>query len=388
MEKLNIGVIGYGNRGRLVGYMHNPDAGIRAIAAADNYEPQLKNFKELYGDSCFVTTDYRELLTRPDIDAVIITSPDYLHEEHAIAALEAGKPVYLEKPIAITIEGADRILETAYRTGTKLYLGHNMRHFPVVNKMKELVDSGIIGEVKAAWCRHFINYGGDAYFKDWHSEQQYTTGLLLQKGAHDIDVIHYVTGATTTAVTGMGMLAVYDKCARRPVSERGCAGWNDSNWPPLEQAGMSPVIDVEDMNMIMMQLDHGIQACYMQCHFAPDAERNYTFIGTKGRIENIGDAGDCQVHVWTRRGPRATPDIVYHLKPIEGSHGGADPGIVQTFLDFVLKNKKPKTNPVAARNAVAVGVLGHKSMRTSGERFEVPPPAPHLVEYFEKGQVK
>ncbi|MDD4817987.1 MAG: Gfo/Idh/MocA family oxidoreductase [Victivallaceae bacterium] len=387
MRKLNIGVIGFGGRGHLVSLANRPEDGVRVTAAADNYPPALEDFRKIFGADCFVTQDYRELLKRPDIDAVFITSPDYCHEEHAVAALEAGKAVYLEKPIAITIEGADRILETARRTGSKLYLGHNMRHFPVVNKMKELVDSGIIGEVRAAWCRHFINYGGDAYFKDWHSERKNTCGLLLQKGAHDIDVIHYVTGATTMAVSGMGMLAVYDKCARRSDT-RGNASWSDANWPPLEQTGMSPVIDVEDHNMILMQLNHGIQACYMQCHFAPDAERNYTFIGTKGRIENIGDADSCMVHVWTKRGPRATPDIVYHLKPVPGTHGGADPDIVNTFIEFVCDGKKPKTNPVAARNAVAVGVLAHKSMRGGGERFTVPECAPELVEYFENGQVK
>jgi predicted dehydrogenase len=81
-----------------------------------------------------------------------VTTPDFLHEEQAVAALEAGKAVYLEKPMAITIPGCDRILETAYRTKTRLYLGHNMRHMAFVLKMKELIDEGAIGEVKAAWC--------------------------------------------------------------------------------------------------------------------------------------------------------------------------------------------------------------------------------------------
>lgn len=56
--------------------------------------------------------------------------------------------------------------------------------------MKELIDAGAIGEVKTIWCRHFVGNGGDYYFKDWHAERKNTTSLLLQKGAHDIDVIH------------------------------------------------------------------------------------------------------------------------------------------------------------------------------------------------------
>lgn len=63
-------------------------------------------------------------------------------------------------------------------------MGHNMRHMQFVLKMKSLIDEGRIGTVKTAWCRHFVGHGGDFYLKDWHSERRYSTGLLLQKGAH------------------------------------------------------------------------------------------------------------------------------------------------------------------------------------------------------------
>ena len=128
-----------------------------------------------------VYEDYRELLKHPDLDAVFVMVRDQYHEEMAVAALEAGKAVYLEKPMAITLEGCDRILETAYRTGSKLFLGHNMRYLPVILKMKELIDSGVIGEVQSVWCRHFVSYGS-CYFRHWCAEQKNCNGLLLQKG--------------------------------------------------------------------------------------------------------------------------------------------------------------------------------------------------------------
>jgi hypothetical protein len=156
----------------------------------------------------------------------------------------------------------------------------------------------------------------------------------------------------------------------------------------MAQKGMSPVIDVEDSNMIMMQLDNGVQASYMQCHYAPDSERNYTFIGTQGRVENIGDYGKCEIHVWTTRGSRAEPDIIHYLKPLEGSHGGSDPAIVQTFVDFVRFGVKTNTSPVAARNSVAAGVMGHDSMRGDGGRRDIPQLPKNVIEYFENGQKK
>ncbi len=352
---------------------------------ADPNAEARKEFLETF-PAAVVTADWREVTANPEIRVVFIMTPDFLHEEMAVAALEAGKAVYLEKPLAISIEGCDRILETAMRTGSKLFLGHNMRYFPVVLKMKEVIDSGAIGEVQCGWCRHFIAYGGDAYFRDWHSERANVNGLLLQKGAHDIDVMHWLMGSHTRRVVGMGMLSVYDRCARRSVEEPGCARWSNEHYPPLEQGGFSPVIDVEDHNMVMLQLANGTQASYTQCHYTPDSERNYTFVGTQGRVENVGDSGECEVHVWTRRGSRERPDVVYHLKPQSGTHGGSDPLIVDGFLAFVRDGKLPNTSPVAARDAVAAGVLGHESMRNGNMPYDIPQLDPELIRYFENGQ--
>lgn len=386
MKELKIGVIGAGGRGVIAREAHHPEQGVRIVAGADPSRKALDALREFVGGDLLATTDYRELLADRAIDAVFVAAPDFLHEEMAVAALEAGKAVYLEKPMAITLEGCDRILETARRTGSKLFVGHNMRHFPVVLKMKEVIDSGLIGEIQAGWCRHFVNYGGDAYFRDWHSERRNTTGLLLQKGAHDIDVMHWLMGASTRRVVGMGMLSVYDRCGRRAPDEPGCAKWDEAQWPPLEQTGFSPEIDVEDHNMVMMQLGNGAQACYLQCHYTPDAERNYTFIGTRGRIENIGDSGACNIHVWTTRGPRAAPDIVYSMKDPAGSHGGSDPLIISQFVEFVRNGGETNTSPVAARDAVAVGVLGHASMRSGSVPQDVPPLPDDLLDYFANGQ--
>lgn len=384
MNTLKLGVIGCDNRGRTAWLAHKPESGWEISAGADVNRSALAKFKERFpGARTF--DDFKELLKCDDICAVFICSPDYCHEEQAIAALESGKAVFLEKPMAITIEGCDRILRTAMTTGSKLFIGHNMRHIPSIVKMKEIVDSGLIGEVRCGWCRHFINYGGVAYFRDWHSERKNSAGLLLQKGSHDIDVMHWIMGTCTKSVVGMGSLSVYDKCARRKPGEALPAG-GAPFWPPLEQVGFSPTINVEDHNMVMMQMENGAQACYMQCHFTPDTERNYTFIGTKGRIENVGDFGNCEIHAWTQWGKRETPDIIYRIKKIEGAtyetHYGADPLCVQSFLDFVRDGKRPSTSPLAARNAVAVGALGHYSMRNGCNSQQIPSLSPEMVEFF------
>ncbi len=387
-DELRIGVIGAGGRGGLAGLAHNPEQGVRLVAGADIVPAALARFGEKFGPDVLVTEDYRELLARADIDAVFVTSPDFCHEEHALAALDAGKHVYLEKPMAITIAGCDRILAKARERGVKLYLGHNMRHFPVMRKMRQLIESGAIGEPKVGWCRHFVCYGGDAYFKDWHAERSKSTGLLLQKGAHDIDILHWLCGGYSQRVTAMGGLTVYDRIAdRHGPDERGNASWSRDNWPPLSLKGLNPIIDVEDVSMMLMELDNGVFASYQQCHYAPDGWRNYTIIGTEGRVENFGDVPGPQtvVRLWNKRDYyKPEGDAEFRIERAEGSHGGADPAIVAEFVRYVRQGGTIATSPVAARFSVAAGCQATESLRHGGQPQDVPPLPADLRAHFER----
>ncbi len=375
MKDLRIGVIGSGGRGGLAAHAHRPGEGSRIVACCDIREAALARNRERYGGDCFTTKDYRELLEQ-GVDAVFVCTPDFLHEEHALAALEAGAAVYLEKPMTITIEGCDKVLAKAKEKKARLFVGHNMRYMNIFRKMKELIDKGAIGEVKAAWCRHFVAYGGDAYFRDWHSERRCSTGLLLQKGAHDIDMIHWLTGAYTTRVSAFGNLAVYGDLPRRGAEESGDTSWRNDNWPPKALSGFSPVIDVEDQTVMIMELEGGLLGSYLQCHFTPDACRNYTIIGDEGRIENVGDGPESPIFLWnTRRGGyRMIGDEVHRgEKTARGGHGGADPMIVEEFVRFVSSGGETTATPEAARMSVAAGCQATESLRSGGRALDVPP---------------
>jgi len=377
-DEIRLGVIGVGGRGRLARHAHRPDENTRLVAGADVNPEALAAFKDQYGPEVFVTADYRDLLERADVHAVFITTPDYLHEEQALAALEAGKHVYIEKPMALSIEGADRILLTARRVGRTAFVGHNMRHMPFVIKMKELIDAGAIGEPKVAWCRHFLSYGADAFFKDWHAERRKAVSPLLSKAVHDIDVLHWFCGGRTCRVSGMGALTLYDQVQnRRAPSEPADYRWHESNWPPLAQHGLSPEIDIEDVSHVNLQLDNGVFASYLQCNYTPDGWRNYTIIGTEGRIENLGDyLGDCAVKLWNRRQDRACDADEQWRFPFVSArdHGGADREITAEFVQHVLNGGATRTSSVAARNSVAALCAAVHSIRNGGVPVDVPPP--------------
>ncbi|WP_326826780.1 Gfo/Idh/MocA family protein [Streptosporangium sp. NBC_01756] len=388
MEDLRIGVIGLGLRTSLALSAHRPGKGSVVAALCDSDPAVLKRQSERF-DAEILTEDHRELLDRADLDAIIVMTPDDTHERIAIDCLQAGKAVYLEKPLHITVEGCDNILRTAKETGTRLYVGHNMRHMGVVRTMRDIIRKGVIGEPKTVWARHFVSYGGDYYFKDWHADRTRTTGLLLQKAAHDLDVIHWLAGGYTTRVNALGDLMLYGDLPRREPGTPRPENWlKEFEWPPTQRRNLHHIVDVEDVSVMNMRLDNGVIASYQQCHFSPDYVRNYTVIGTEGRLENFGDGPGDTVKVWNTgpTGYRGDCDIAYKVPAAAGPHGGADVGIIAEFIRFVREGGGTDTSPVAARMSVAAGYMATMSLRDGGMPYDVPPLDPELVAYFDGGQ--
>jgi len=389
---LRVAVIGLGRRSDLAALAHRPGVGARVVAVADVRPARQAAARQLFGPGTAVA-DRVEDLPLSDVDCALVLSPDDTHEELAVHLLGAGVPVFVEKPLAITIEGCDRVLATARQTGTGIYVGHNMRHMPVILAMRRLIAEGAVGAVKAIWCRHFVGHGGEYYFQDWHADRRRTTGLLLQKGAHDLDVIHWLAGGYAQRVNALGGLLVYGSLTDRRAAEgyradrdehgAGAAEW-EGIWPPASLRQLNPAVDVEDLSMVQLQLDNGVLASYQQCHFTPDYWRNYTVLGTEGRLENFGDTGPgTLVQVWNRRsGYRRDADRTVEVDQSEHGHGGADSRVVEEFLGFVRDGRPTVTSPVAARYAVAAGVAGTVSLRAGGLPVDVPALDPALRSYF------
>lgn len=390
---LRVGVIGVGARAPLALNAEHCRIPAEIVAACEPHplaEQRVRDRLQRDPSSIAVTSTVAELIDA-DLDAAFVTSPDDTHADIACELLEAGVAVYLEKPLAIHLDDATRILETAYRTGTKLYLGHNMRHMHVVRTMRDLIREGRIGEVKGIWCRHFVGSGGDFYFKDWHATREHGTGLLLQKAAHDIDVMHWLADSHTTQVVGMGDLMVYDKItSRADHSNELMSDWYSlNNWPPLSQQGLNDVIDVEDLSMMLMRMDSGVLASYQQCHFTPDYWRNYTVIGTEGRIENFGDGEGGVVKLWNKRTLyNADGDEQFPIIGDAKGHADADKLIVDEFLRFVAHDAHTDTNPLGAWYAVAAGIQATASLRDGSTPRQVPELPHALIDYFNNNQTK
>lgn len=386
MEQIRIGVIGLGWRAGVTKYWHNPGGKSVVVAGADIDPGRLNKFRDRINPDADVMLDYRELLERRDIDAVVVMTPDHCHEEHAVAALRAGKHVYCEKPLSITVEGCDRILHAWQESGKQFMIGFNMRYMNMYRTMKEIVDSGEIGEVKAIWVRHFVGLGSDYYYHSWHGSSKHTTSLLLQKASHDIDIIHWIAGRYTNKVTAFGGVDYFGGGRPNDLTCPDCADkatCPEARSGPLVQCAFRKEVDVEDNSMVLMELDGGIKASYMQCHFTPDYGRSYTIIGTQGRIENF--ESDNKVIVKSRKSNtwRDLSDRVYDIKKAEGSHNGADQKICDDFIQMILEGKEPVAQPFAGRMSVAVGCAATESMRTGGKLVTVKELKPWMMQDYD-----
>jgi len=379
---MSIGVIGYGMRG---GDQLPLGSGAVIAAVADPDRRALQRAALRFGSRVRLDEDYRRLLDLP-LDAVVIATPDDTHVQIAVESLSRGIPVFVEKPLATTTDGADQVLRAAMETGTKLYVGHNMRFTPVFVEMRRLIREGAIGRVRTIWCRHFVGHGGDFYFRDWHAERDRTTSLLLQKASHDIDVIHWLAGGVSRRVQAMGRLMVYGDRPRRAPGEAVGEMFDPINhWPPTQVSGLNPTIDVEDVSLVNMELSNGVLAAYQQCHFTPDYWRNFTVIGDEGRIENFGDGGEetATLKLWRKRSNyREDADLIVEFPPEEGVHGGDDERVWADFLEYVRNGTSTTVSPLGAREAVATGVAATESLRSGGRIVEVPAPDADLTDYF------
>jgi predicted dehydrogenase len=382
---IRVGIIGIGQRASIALHVAAAGQDAELVAAVDATAEGRERALALFGTGVVIRSSHTELIAAGEIDAAIVTTPDWTHAEIAVDLLRAGIAVYLEKPIATTIEDSDAVLTAAYESNTPLYVGHNLRHSSVVRLMSEIIARGEIGEVKTIWCRHFVGNGGDYYFKDWHADRRRVNSLLLQKASHDIDVIHMLAGAYTRRVVGMGSLMVYGEVADRAErpGQMMPEWFSFDNWPPLSQTGLNPVVDVEDVSMMMMTLDNGVMASYEQCHFTPDYWRNYTVIGTEGRLENIGDTAGGVVKVWNRRRNwQVDGDVEYPIQGVESGHADADLRTMTEFLTHLRSGTPTLISPVAARESVAAGVLATVSLRSGSVPFDVPQLDPALTQHF------
>lgn len=183
-------VVGCGSWGR--NHVRNLSGLSELAVCCDRDEERLSETGERHPD-VRTTTDYAEVLEDTRVEAVAVVTPSSRHAEMAIRALEAGKHVFVEKPLALSVEDAERVLEAADRADRVLMVGHIMEYHPGVEKMKELVDAGELGDTQYLYSQR-VNLG------TVRSDET----ALWSLAPHDVSMMNWLVGAEPEQVHAHG----------------------------------------------------------------------------------------------------------------------------------------------------------------------------------------
>lgn len=205
MVTKNLAIIGYGGRGSIYGSfaLKFPNK-FNLIAVADIDENRLKR---LNGTNVDTYTDYRVLLDKGyDLDLVAIATQDAQHKEHAIYALTRGYDLLLEKPIAPTEEDCVAIYECAKKYNRKVYVCHVLRYSPFYTKVKDILDSGELGEIINLQALEGVGWYHIAHSfvrGPWRNSKE-SCPMILAKCCHDMDIIRYLMGDKCVSINSYG----------------------------------------------------------------------------------------------------------------------------------------------------------------------------------------
>jgi predicted dehydrogenase len=291
-DRIRIATIGFGGMGMGDTNYAKSIPGVELAAVCDIYDGRLERARELHGPGILTTRDYREILARRDIDSVIVATPDHWHAPLSIAAMEAGKDVYCEKPMVQSVADGAAVVAAQERTGRIFQVGSQYVTSAVYQKAHDLVQAGAIGRLTMAeaWLDRNTAIGAWQYsippdaspatvdwdrflgtapkrpfeairlFR-WRNYQDYGTGVAGDLFVHLLSGLHLVTGSIGP---------------ERIISTGGLRFWNDGR-------------DVPDVMLAM--LDYGRQASHPEFTMSlrvnlksgvADEQFGFRFMGTEG----------------------------------------------------------------------------------------------------------
>jgi predicted dehydrogenase len=213
-DRVRIGIIGPGSRGMLLMHFLRQNPGVDIVAVCDIYEPNLQSGLKLASPGAKGYTDHREMLERKDIHAVVIATPLHLHARHVLDSFAAGKHVFCEKSVGMTLHECRDILAAHKRTGLILHPGHqrlfDLQYLRAL-EMARRGDFGPITQIRAYWHRNgdWRRPVPDPKLErqiNWRLYREYSLGLMTELASHHLQIANWFLGATPVEVMGSGSI--------------------------------------------------------------------------------------------------------------------------------------------------------------------------------------
>lgn len=347
MEKLRVGIIGCG---MITKVRHAPEytenGNCEIVAFYDKDEKRAEAMVREYGGTCCKSVD--ELLAM-DLDAVSVCVANVMHAEITIKALNAGKHVLCEKPMAVTLEQCEAMVEAAERNGKKLMIGHNQRFARAHQEARRLIQSGAIGKVLSFETK--FGHGGPEHWTQtkntWFFDKKLAAfGALADLGIHKTDLMHYLIGEPITSVRAI--LTTLDK--RMPDGS---------------------LISVDDNAFCLYQMDSGATGImHVSWTFYGNEKNSAVIYGTEGVIRCFDD--DVSSLILERKDEVV---VRYEMEPIikntdQTMGNRSNTGVINEFVASILEDREPLCSGKESLKAMRVVFAAAESAQT-GETVRV-----------------
>lgn len=363
-DRVRIGLIGAGGRGRFLAGEFK-EIGFEIPAVCDVYQRNLEMGLKVASTGATGERQYKRLLDNKGLDAVIVATPDHWHAQMVIDAVEAGKDVYVEKPLCHTIEEGYRMVDAVRRTGRIVQVGTQRRSSPIFLEAKGVMDSGVLGDIRLVsswWLNHQASINnskieGDLDWKswlgnsperpmdalrffNWYYFHDYSGGLIIGQAAHIFDAIQwFMNSRAPLAVT----------CVGGQVNLKG--------------------VEIPDTATVVLEFAENYIANftlgYKAMRYHPSQDQLKQFHGNKARL-------DVNREGWWLYPETTTPDLKPSRQHVEmGNFARATRDHIRNFLDCIRTRKQPNATVENGLATAIALVMTMESLRSNRKvRFD------------------
>lgn len=374
MPRINLGVIGYGTQiKKIIHKVLQLEPDCRLVAVADVRIEEIRaEFKQKgVTDIVFFHTP-EEMLEGIPLDGVFIGTRCSLHATMALKVLAKGLPLYLEKPVATSLEDLLRLKRMYESSGSHVVVSFPLRVIPLIRLAKEIIASGKVGTIEHVQAVNNVPYGG-VYYQNWYRDENETGGLFLQKATHDLDYINYLLDAKPLMVCAMSSKQIFK--GKKPAGLK-CVDCGEQHvclesYTLKKKKNIATVGDMccfavdtgnEDSGSVIIQYESGMHVSYSQNFHArrEAATRGATLIGYKGTVQFDYYKSELKVYMHHKNEVGT-----YQVKPEDDGHGGGDTVLAQNFI-HVIKGEAASLSPLEAGLLSALMCLkARESARTN-----------------------
>lgn len=400
-EKKGVGIIGTGRRGFDLGMciidlsektaleiralnnrthirMEEARAVFLSKYAAKGAYPEIKLYES-----------FEDLVDDPSVKLIIIVSPQNVHRVHAVRALQSGKKVFLDKPMAHRLDDAILIRKEELASANPLFIGFTRRYESAWLKVFDLMQEEVIGELKMILVKDVLPY--HTYFHDWHRRMKWSGGVIADKISHLFDACNWFTGSEPDRLSAFGGRAVFQPEKNPPLRcsacDRDCpyrvVTSHDESRPDMmtdfsssrekeievekihDNCVWLPGADINDHGVVSIAYEDGVKALIFWSVFGPDSDDQEVFelVGNRGKIVLTRQIGEILViSEYGKKKERIIAKTDLHEK----THFGADHQLILE-LDYFQRGKSPIVSGKEGLASSRLVEAAHRSISKGGE---------------------